>query len=69
MVTRADDILPRVTDFMGLPRLKDNSLPHKNAAGECAGLSCGKVRLARQLIAHSGPDLTPRASPRHRWTS
>lgn len=69
MVTRPDDILPRVTDFMGLPRLKDNSLPHKNAAGECAGLSCGKVRLAKQLIAHRGPDLTPCASPRHRWTS
>jgi len=30
MVARPDDVLPRVTSFMGLPALQKNELPHEN---------------------------------------
>ena len=52
--------LDSVTDFMGLPRLADPTLPHKNAAGECADMRCGKVpRFHLALATHKQPGIMP----------
>ena len=48
LVARPDDILPRVTSFMGLPALRSNVLPHENEqpyARKVDVISCETSRI------------------------
>ena len=60
LVARPDDVLPRVTSFMGLPALQKNELPHENEqpyARKVDVISCETSRLMSDVYRTANDDL------------
>ena len=60
LVARPDDVLPRVTSFMGLPALQKNELPHENEqpyARKVDVISCFAADLLSDVYRTANDDL------------
>ena len=60
LVARPDDMLPRVTPFMGLPALRSNVLPHENEqpyARKVDVISCETSRIMSDVYRKANDDL------------
>ena len=60
LIARPDDMLPRVTSFMGLPALRSNVLPHENEqpyARKVDVISCETSRIMSDVYRKANDDL------------